>query len=130
MASWDDVRRIAETLPDVDEVGTHQWKVKNKLIAWERPLRKADFEALGEAAPPDPILGIRVPDEFAKEALITSDPDVYFTTPHFDGYPVVLVQLENIEVGELGELMVEAWLLRAPKRLARAFLDTRSDAPG
>lgn len=127
MASWGDVRRIAETLPEVDEVGAHQWKVRNKLIAWERPLRKADFEALGEASPPDPILAVRVPDEFAKEALISSDPDVYFTTPHFDGYPAVLVQLEKMEVDELGELMVEAWLLRAPKRMAREYLGTRSD---
>ncbi len=61
----------------------------------------------------------------AKEALLADDPDVYFTTPHFDGYPAVLVRLERIRVDELEELLAEAWLARAPKRLAQAFLDGR-----
>lgn len=59
----------------------------------------------------------------AKEALIASAPDVYFTTPHFDGYPSVLVRLDRIDAAELAELVEEAWLDRAPKRLVRAHLD-------
>jgi hypothetical protein len=59
----------------------------------------------------------------AKEALLATDPDVYFTTPHFDGYPAVLVRLERIAADELAELIGEAWLARAPKRLAREHLD-------
>jgi hypothetical protein len=55
----------------------------------------------------------------AKEALLADDPDVFFTTPHFDGYPAVLVRLEEISV----EVIVEAWLCRAPKRLAQAYLE-------
>lgn len=125
MATWDDVARIALALPETTEgtsYGARAWKVKDKGFVWERPLRKSDFEALGDAAPDGPILGARVADEGVKHALVSDDPAVFFTTPHFDGYPAVLVQLENIEVGELRELVVEAWLDRAPKRLAREFL--------
>jgi len=50
---------------------------------------------------------------------------VYFTTPHFDGYPAILVRLDRIAVPELEELLVEAWLARAPKRLATQYLDSR-----
>jgi hypothetical protein len=67
------------------------------------------------------VLGARVPDEGVKQALIADDPAVYFTTPHFDGYPAILVQLEQIEPDELNELVVEAWLCRAPKRLAGEY---------
>ena len=59
----------------------------------------------------------------ALQRLIADDPDVYFTTPHFDGYPAVLVRLERIGLDDLQELVVEAWLARAPKRLAQAFMD-------
>jgi hypothetical protein len=127
MATWDDVRRIVFTLPDTGEAssrdGVPQWRVRDKLIVWERPLRRADVEALGDAAPDGPILGARVPDVGAKEALLNEDPEVYFTTPHFAGYPAILVRLESIAVPELEELVVEAWLHRAPKRLAAAYLD-------
>jgi hypothetical protein len=58
----------------------------------------------------------------AKEALLADDPSVYFTTPHFDGYPAVLVRLEEIGIEDLEELVVEAWLARAPKRLAKEYL--------
>jgi hypothetical protein len=60
-----------------------------------------------------------------KEALLVDDPDVFFTIPHFDGYAAVLVRLERIDVAALDELILEAWLARAPKRLAKEFLDTR-----
>lgn len=82
-------------------------------------MRKADYQALGDAAPDGPILGVRTPDEMVKEALIVDDPAVYFTTPHFDGYPVVLVRLDEIPLDELEEIIVEAWITRAPKRLAQ-----------
>jgi hypothetical protein len=123
MASWDDVRRLAMALPEVEETGDRAWRVRRKGFAWERPLRKADHEALGAAAPDGPILGARVPDEGAKQALLADAPDVYFTTPHFDGYPAILVRLDEIAIDELEELLVEAWLAQAPKRLARAYLE-------
>ena len=103
--------------------GTAQWRVKDKLFVWERPLRRSDLEALGPAAPGGPILGARVEHLVAKEALLADDPGVFFTTPHFDNYPAVLVQLEKIGLEDLEEVVVEAWLCRAPTRLADAYLD-------
>jgi hypothetical protein len=128
VATWDDVRRLALALPEVDEHArgeTASWRVREKLFVWERPLRQSDLKALGDAAPDGPILGARVADVGVKEALIADDPHVYFTTPHFDGYPAVLVRLENIGVAELEELIVESWLARAPKRTATAYLASR-----
>ncbi|MFC1421221.1 MmcQ/YjbR family DNA-binding protein [Streptacidiphilus cavernicola] len=126
MATWNDVRRIALALPGTGERpsrGSAMWWVKDKSFAWERPLRGTDREALGDAAPDGPILAVRVADEGAKAALLAEDGEVFFTVPHFDGYPAILVLLERIGVAELKELIVEAWLLRAPKRLAGEYLD-------
>ena len=128
MATWDDVRRFALALPQAEErpaYGRPAWRVRDKLFVWERPLRQPDLEALGDAAPDGPILGARVERLVAKEALLADDPAVYFTTPHFDGFPAILVRLERIGVDELEELLAEAWLARAPKRLAKAFLEAR-----
>ena len=61
----------------------------------------------------------------AKEALVAEDSGVYFTTPHFDGYPAILVVLDVISLAELEEVTVEAWLARAPAKLARAYLADR-----
>lgn len=127
MATWDDVRRIALALPEAREDLRRDlmfWLVRDKLFVWERPLRQSDLKALGDAAPDGPILGARVEHLVAKDALIADDPGVYFTTPHFNGYPAVLVQLEKIAPDELEELIVEAWLARAPKRLAREYIET------
>jgi hypothetical protein len=128
VADWDDVRRLALAMPAAEERVSRdmqQWRVKEKLFVWERPLRRPDLEALGDAAPDGPILGARVEHLVAKEALLADDPDVYFTTPHFDGYPAVLVRLERIGLDELEELTVEAWLARAPKRLVDQYLEAR-----
>ncbi len=125
MATWDDVRRIALALPETSEQDgrTASWRVRDRSFVWERPLRQTDLKALGDAAPDGPILGVRVADEGVKAALIADDPQAVFTIPHFDGYPAVLVRLERITPGDLEELLVDAWLLRAPKRLARQYLD-------
>ena len=127
MASWDDVRELALALPETSEVLSRelrQWRVKDKLFVWERPLRKSDLKALGDEAPDGPILGARVEHLVAKEALLADDPDLFFTTPHFDGYPAILVRLDRIGLEELREVVVEAWLVRAPKRLVATYLDT------
>ena len=107
------------SLPEVEERdGEHpQWRVRGKMFAWDRPLRRSDREALGEAAPDGEILGVRVPDEGVKLALVADEPEVYFTTPHFDGYPAVLVRLDAIGRRDLDELLSEAWAVQAPKRL-------------
>jgi hypothetical protein len=120
MATWDDVRACALALPEAVESALHgdvAWRVRDKLFAWERPLRRSDLEALGDAAPEGPILGVRVQDLGAKEALLADDPRVFFTTPHFDRYQAALVRLNEIDGADLRELITEAWLCRAPKRL-------------
>jgi hypothetical protein len=125
VATWDDVKRIALALPETGERisrDLRQWHVKDKLFVWERPLRRADYEALGDSAPDGPILGVRVEHLGAKEALLASGEEAFFTTPHFDGYPAILVRLDVVPVEELEDLIVEAWLARAPKRLAKEFL--------
>ena len=103
--------------------------MRDEGFVWERPLRRSDLEALGEHAPTGPILGARVEHLGAKDALLADDPDVYFTTPHFDGYPAVLVCLERISINDLEELVTEAWLARAPARIARAYLDMHLAQP-
>jgi len=126
VATWEDVRRIALALPETSERLSRdlsQWRVKDKLFIWERPLRRADIEALGDNVPDGPILGARVEHSGAKEALLADDPDLFFTTPHFDGYPAILVRLDRISAEDLHEVVVEAWLARAPARLARAYVD-------
>jgi hypothetical protein len=129
LATWDDVRTYALALPEAVENSLHgdiAWRVRDKLFAWERPLRRSDLAALGEDAPEGPILGVRVQDLGVKEALLADDPAVLFTTPHFDRYPVVLVRLAEIGRDELRELIIEAWLCRAPKRLIAEWEKQRS----
>lgn len=129
MATWDDVDRIALTLPQTVRTqardGRLEWRVKDKSIAWERPLRRGDLAALGDTAPTGPVLAARVPDLGAREALLADDPAVYFTIPHFTGYPAVLVRLGEADDADLTELLTEAWLCRAPRRLVTEFLDAR-----
>src|SRR4051794_22809442 len=128
MATWEDVQRLALALPETAEgghFGNRGWAVKGKGFVWERPLRKNELAALGDAAPDGPILGARVENEIAKQALLADDPAVYFTTPHFDGYPAILARLGALDEDALEELVTEAWLVQAPKRLAQAFLADR-----
>ena len=129
MATWDDVANVVGELRLTEEQSPHEWRVGKKLIAWERPLRKSDYDALtavGVEPPQGDILGVRVADEGVKFALIADQPELYFTTPHFDGYPAVLVKLAAIDERGLRELIIEAWLTQAPKRLVQEFLDETS----
>jgi hypothetical protein len=100
-----------------------QWRVKEKLFVWERPLLKPDLVALGDKAPEGPILGVRVADLDDKKSLLGEDPLIFFTTPHFEGYPAILVQLERVPLPTLRSVIAEAWLTRAPPRLAKAHFD-------
>lgn len=121
MATWDAVSAACLALPEAVETtsreGQRQWRVRDKSFAWERPLRRRDLEELGTAAPAGPVLAASVPDEGAKRALVAAEPEVYFTTHHFDGYPAVLVRLDEIDDASLVELVSEAWACRAPRRL-------------
>ena len=130
MSTWDDVARICLALPETAEGtsrGRRQWQVRGKAFVWERPLGKKDVAELtagpGGAAPSGPVVAASVPDEGAKLALVTAEPDVYFTTSHFDGYPAVLCRLAALDEESLTELAAEAWACRAPKRLVAEHPD-------
>ena len=129
MATWEDVRALALALPETHETtsrGNRHWVVKDKHFVWERPLGRSDLKALGDDAPPEgPILAARVEHDGAKRALVESDPDVYFTIPHFDGFPAILLLLDRIGVEELEEVVTEAWLNRAPARVLKAYMSER-----
>jgi hypothetical protein len=110
MATVDDVRRIALALPDTIErlsYGTPGFRVRDRLFARVRD--------------EDTVLVVWVADQGEKAALIASEPEVFFTLPHYDGYPSVLVRLAAIEVDELTEVITDAWRVRAPAKLREAF---------
>jgi hypothetical protein len=133
VVSLDDVARIAAELPEVveaDQHGKRLWSVIGgarsggaKAFAWERPFSKTDIRRFGDQPPPDgPILAIRVADLHEKEALLAANPDAFFTIPHFDGYPAVLVQLQKVSEADLREALFDGWLACAPPGLADRHL--------
>lgn len=125
MADWDDVRAFAMAMPEATERRSNQdlrqWRIKDRMFVWERPLLGTELKALGAAAPDGPILGARVDYLETKDVLIATEPEAFFTTPHLDGYPAILVRLGEIDAERLEELVIDAWLARAPTRLAAAY---------
>jgi hypothetical protein len=110
MVTEDDVRRVALSLPEAIEkpsYGTPGFRVKDKLFA--RIREEGD------------VLVVWCEDLGEKDGLIASEPDKFFTTPHYDGHPLVLVRFGAIDVAELTELLTESWRLRAPRRVLHAF---------
>jgi hypothetical protein len=104
-----DVRRVALALPETSEKvswGTPFFRVRNRGFA---RLREGD------------VLAIYCASEEDKHALIASAPEKFFTTPHYDGYSMVLVRLAAIDLPELTELITDSWRLRAPSRLLAQF---------
>ena len=127
---WDEVRRLALSFPDTTEHvswGAAHWRVHGKGFVWERPLRRKDLEELGLAEQDFPVLGARVDDEAVKFALVEADPDVFFTTSHFDGWSAILVRLDRISRRRLGEVTADAFLSVAPRKLADEWLRHNSD---
>ena len=121
MADWDDVARIALALPGTTEAvsasGRRRWAVRGRTFLRDRPLHRTDLRELGADAPSGPVLVAAVPDEGARAALLADEPDVYFTTSHFDGWTAVLCRLDRLDEQSLTELAGEAWAARAPRRL-------------
>jgi hypothetical protein len=111
IADWETVREFALAFPEAQEDTSYSrpaFRVRGKLFAWMSPHEEG-------------ALVVRVdPDE--KQFLLESDPDRYFSTPHYEGYPAVLIRLERIERDQLAERIEDAWLLRAPKRLVNEFV--------
>src|SRR6201999_991879 len=107
MVTEDDVRRVALSLPRTTEkpsYGTPGFRVKDKLFA--RIREEGD------------VLVVWVAGEGEKQGLIAAEPAKFFTTPHYDGPPSVLVRLPAVDIDELTELLTDSWRLRAPKRVA------------
>jgi hypothetical protein len=122
VASLADVRRIATTLPGVAQrSGESGFRVDGKLFAWSWMERVDPRKP--RVANPD-VLVVRVANEVEKEALLSLDPDRFFTEPHYDGYAAVLVRLPAIEPDALAELVRDAWRTKAPPRLV-AQLDAK-----
>jgi hypothetical protein len=122
MADQDDVRRIALALPEtVEDDERFAFSVRNgpKLrgIAWVWSER---LEPRKPRVPNPEVLAVRVANAAEKQTLLDSDPEVYFTEPHYNGYPAVLVRLSAISLEELREILTEAWRCQAPKALVRS----------
>ena len=111
VATEADVRRIALALPATTEkpsYGTPGFRVRDRLFARMRE---------------DDVAVVHCADLAEKEALLASEPDALFTTPHYDGSPTVLVRLHAVDEDELTELLTDSWRVRAPARLRAAFDD-------
>jgi hypothetical protein len=128
MSTMADLDELALSLPqttkEVSEDGRPSYLVHGKMFCFHRGLRRDAIDPqTGERL--DDVLMFRVPDLGVKELLLSDARGVYFTTPHFDGYPAVLMRigdLARVDREELYDLVVEAWLTKAQKRVAKAWL--------
>lgn len=130
MASIDDVRAIALALPGAVEAvsghtGAAAWRLASGQFAWLRGPSATDLRQLAELErtwPAGDVLAVRVADLDEKAALLAAEPEVLFSIPHFDGYPGLLVRLDVVDRERLAEIVTDAWLVRAPARVAKDWL--------
>jgi hypothetical protein len=118
MASQADVRRLALSLPEALEGDDFSFSVAGKAFAWVWRERIDPKKA--RVSNPD-VLAVRVANELEKQALLSLDDAVFFTEPHYNGYPAVLVRIPAIEVDLLERILTDGWRCRAPKKLAAAY---------
>ena len=133
MTTWERVEAFVLTLPETTSTpsygGAPALRVNKKMFARLRGEMTDDLDAL-TGAPYGEVLMVGVGDLAEKEAVLAADPRVYFTVPHYDGYPAVLVRLAGADETEVRELLVEAWMRAAPKRALRAYEQTVGPLPG
>ena len=115
MATQADVRRIALSLPEAREEAGFSFAVTGKAFAWPWMERLDPKKA---RVPNREVIAVRVANELEKQALLSLDTDAFFTEPHYNGYPAVLVRLPAIDLELLEKVLTDAWLTRAPKKLA------------
>ena len=127
MSTMADLDALALELPqatkELSDDGRPAYKVHGKVFCFHRGRRPDAVDAAGERL--DDVLMFRVADLDVKELLLSDSRGIYFTTPHFKGYPAVLVRipdLARLDPDELRDLVAEAWLTRAQKRVAKAWL--------
>jgi hypothetical protein len=115
MADADDVRRLASGLPDVEEIDSDgfDFRVAGKGFVWSYPERRAGRPRVIRTD----IAVLYVGDEAEKQALLLGEPDLFFTTPGYDGWPLVMVRLDEVDADRLAELITDAWHMRAPDEL-------------
>ncbi len=126
MADLDELAlALPQTTKDVSDDGRPAYLVHGKVFCFHRSRRRDAIDPrTGERL--DDVLMFRVADLGVKDLLLADEQAVFFTTPHFDGYPAVLVRIPDLarfDRDELHDLMVEAWLTRAQKRVAKAWLE-------
>jgi hypothetical protein len=127
MADAGDVRRLALSLPHVEEIDSDgfDFRVGGKGFVWSYPERRPGQPRLIRTD----IAVLFVGDEAEKQALLRGEPSVFFTTPAYDGWPLVMLRLAEVDAERLAELITDAWRMRAPAALA-ADLDGSGDLPG
>ena len=116
MADAEDVRRLALALPHVEEIDCDgfDFRVGGKGFVWSYPERQP---GQGRVLRTD-IAVLYVGDEAEKQALLLGEPAMFFTTPGYDGWPLVMLRLAEVDAGRLAELITDAWRMRAPAELA------------
>ncbi len=128
MADADDVRRLALSLPHVAEIDSDgfDFRVGGRGFVWSYPERKPGQRRVIRTD----IAVLFVGDEAEKQALLLGEPDLFFTTPAYDGWPLVMVRLAAVDAGRLAELITDAWRMRAPDTLASRSRRGRQRPPG
>ena len=116
MADADDVRRLALALPQVEEIDSEgfDFRVGGKGFVWSYPERRPGQRRVIRAD----IAVLYVGDEAEKQALLLGEPEIFFTAPGYDGWPLVMLRLAEVNVDRLTELVTDAWRMRAPRELA------------